>query len=116
MAYSPPSAVELETAPTNEDADPDHPPADTVVRLIASIGTSARPQILAIETSSTGETATVERNSGARHRLDMSTILTGGRIERDGYWYELYTPSRYAALLDGDRRPTDLPEPTHKPA
>ncbi|MDH5021773.1 hypothetical protein [Halobacterium rubrum] len=116
MAYSPPSAVDVETAPESVVADPEDPPAETVVRILASIGESESPQVLAVETSQSGKTATIGRNSGPQHRLDASTLFAGERIERGGYWYELYTPERFTELLGSERNAGDLPEPTHRPA
>jgi len=116
MAYTPPSSVALETAADGAAADPEDPPAGEAVRILASVGESASPQVLAVETSQSGKTATIDRNSEVRHRLEMPALLSGDRVERDGYWYELYTPERYRELLDGDRDVGDLPKPTHRPA
>jgi len=115
MGYSPPEEVDLATAPDGVQADPEDPPAETVIRILASIGESESPQVLAVETSQTGETATIERNSGTRHRLDIPVLFAGERIERGGYWYELYTPERFTELLRSERDGGDLPAPSHRP-
>lgn len=116
MTYTPPRPTAIQAAVDGSSADPKDPPAETAVRLLASIGTSDQPQVLAVETSQSGKTATIEREGGIRHRLDMTALLAGDRIERNGYWYELYTPGRYRDRLDRTPRTADLPEATHQPA
>lgn len=119
MTYTPPSLAAIEAAIGSGQVDPEDPPAETAVRVIADIGGTATPQILVAETSQTGLTASIGRNDGSRHRLPAAELFRGARIERGDHWYELYTPARYRALTESDsdaRSPAaTYPEPTHEP-
>ena len=117
--YTPPNHRAMALAEHSGPVDPSDPPAATPVRLIASVGTSDEPQVLAGRTSGTGKTLTISRNGGPIHRLRAARLFSGDTITRDGYWYELYTPEQYRRrFLEAlGREPTPpLPAPTHQPA
>ena len=116
--YSPPSPSRMENAEESGRVDPEDPPAETPVRLLASVGQTAKPQVLAAETSTTGKTLSITRTDGPTHRLSADELFAGETIERDGYWYELYTPDRYRRQLGpAGRDPSgDVPAATHRPA
>jgi hypothetical protein len=120
MTYTPPSPRRLEMARNSGEVDPADPPAETPVGLITGCPSEPeRPQQLACETSTTGKTAIIEREDGRVHHLPTDALFRGERIERDGTWYELYTPGRYQDLQRAaghDPTPRErLDDPTHQP-
>ena len=116
-AYNPPRPTAMRLAEGSGGVDPNDPPAETPVRLLASVGTTLKPQVLASRTSSTGKTLSITRG-GVTHRLSTAKLFAGETIRRDGFWYELYTPERYQVRREAvDIGPSDdPPAATHQPS
>ena len=116
-AYNPPRPTAMQLAEGSGVVDPNDPPAETPVRLLASVGTTLKPQVLAGRTSSTGKTLSITRD-GVTHRLSAAELFAGETIRRDGFWYELYTLERYQTRREAvDMDPSDdPPAATHQPS
>jgi len=115
-AYDPPSVWQIEAAIGSGQANPEDPPATTAMRILGDVGGTDEPQVLAVETSTTGQTALITRNDGSRHRLQVGALLAGKRLTRGDHWYELYRPDRYRDLYERHVDPGPaVPEPTHLP-
>jgi len=116
-AYNPPRPAAMQLAEGSGEVDPNDPPAETPVRLLASVETTLKPQVLAGRTSSTGKTLSITRD-GVTHRLSAAKLFAGQTVRRDGFWYELYTPERYQTRREavGMDPSDDPPVATHQPS